>query len=536
MHFPKKPIAMHDKTTIQSICSAVKDQNLTRGISEKEHRQNNLDKNSQNQPVAFLGLAAAIGAFGGIINFPETAQSSPIQPSLTSPYSSNLTTDLASEQDSTIAESSIFKTEQALKLLTTETSSATAISVPQLPPFSLAHNSARQIITKQIYTVRAGDTISGIARSYGISPDEIVKANKIQNPNLIPIDQQLVIPYQTTAESSSKISSFSPNNSISAKTNDNTIKPVVTRDISTNISTNKESQNNLNDPYISKLRDDIDKLRNQIQDQYRNEESGVSINNSPSLVNRESLEPSYAPNPANSRLRVDIDKLRNQIQNQYSDEESAVDIDNTSSLVSQESLEPSYISNPNPVSSGDRKNLNVTLENNSVSEEALISFAINSIDNDNSPLIDRLSPQLPPLSSPEEYLPDNSNIFNGYMWPAQGAFTSGYGWRWGRMHKGIDIAAPIGTPILAAATGEVIFAGWNSGGYGNLVKVKHPDGSVTFYAHNNKIFVRRGQKIKQGQQIAEMGSTGYSTGPHLHFEIRTNGSTAVNPIALLPKK
>ena len=145
-----------------------------------------------------------------------------------------------------------------------------------------------------------------------------------------------------------------------------------------------------------------------------------------------------------------------------------------------------------------------------------------------------VTPALPPLASPEEYLPDNP-LFDGYMWPAKGTLTSGYGWRWGRMHKGIDIAAPIGTPIMAAAPGEVIFAGWNSGGYGNLVKLQHSDGSVTFYAHNNRVLVHNGQKVSQGQLIAEMGSTGRSTGPHLHFEIRPNGTTAINPIARLPK-
>jgi murein DD-endopeptidase MepM/ murein hydrolase activator NlpD len=129
---------------------------------------------------------------------------------------------------------------------------------------------------------------------------------------------------------------------------------------------------------------------------------------------------------------------------------------------------------------------------------------------------------------------ENPTQFNGYIWPAKGVLTSGYGWRWGRMHKGIDIAAPIGTPIVAAAPGVVVSAGWNSGGYGNLVELQHPDGSVTLYAHNNRILVRRGQEVAQGQQISEMGSTGRSTGPHLHFEVHPNGRGAVNPIALLP--
>ena len=140
---------------------------------------------------------------------------------------------------------------------------------------------------------------------------------------------------------------------------------------------------------------------------------------------------------------------------------------------------------------------------------------------------------LPPLPAAEEYLPD---AFDGYAWPARGVLTSGYGWRWGRLHKGIDIAAPVGTPVFAAAGGRVISAGWNSGGYGNLVKLQHLDGSVTLYAHNNRVLVASGQEVSKGEQIAEMGSTGFSTGSHLHFEIHTQNQGIVDPMALLSTK
>jgi len=136
---------------------------------------------------------------------------------------------------------------------------------------------------------------------------------------------------------------------------------------------------------------------------------------------------------------------------------------------------------------------------------------------------------LPPLPNSEEYLP---SAFDGYAWPAQGVLTSGYGWRWGRLHRGIDIAAPIGTPIVAAAAGEVVGAGWH-GGYGNLIKLEHLDGSLTYYAHNNRILVTHGQKVRQGEQIAEMGSTGHSTGSHLHFEIHLRDKKVADPLALL---
>jgi YD repeat-containing protein len=122
----------------------------------------------------------------------------------------------------------------------------------------------------------------------------------------------------------------------------------------------------------------------------------------------------------------------------------------------------------------------------------------------------------------------------GFSWPAAGKLTSRYGRRWGRMHKGIDIAGPVGTPINTAADGTVITAGWHSGGFGNLVEVRHSDGTTTRYAHNSRISVSVGQTVRQGQQVAEMGSTGRSTGSHLHFEIRPSGGSAVNPIAHLP--
>ena len=124
----------------------------------------------------------------------------------------------------------------------------------------------------------------------------------------------------------------------------------------------------------------------------------------------------------------------------------------------------------------------------------------------------------------------------GWIWPTQGVFSSGYGWRWGRMHKGIDIANNVGTPILAARSGQVESAGWNDGGYGYLVELRHTDGSLTRYAHNSRILVRPGDQVNQGSVISLMGSTGRSTGPHLHFEILPPGRGAMNPLQFLPPR
>ncbi len=120
---------------------------------------------------------------------------------------------------------------------------------------------------------------------------------------------------------------------------------------------------------------------------------------------------------------------------------------------------------------------------------------------------------------------------SGLIWPVLGPVTSPFGVRWGRMHEGIDIAAPVGTAIRAAAGGTVIHAGW-LGGYGNLVIIDHGNGIATAYGHQSSVAVGSGQAVAQGQTIGYVGSTGHSTGPHLHFEVRVNGAP-VDPLGYL---
>ena len=119
----------------------------------------------------------------------------------------------------------------------------------------------------------------------------------------------------------------------------------------------------------------------------------------------------------------------------------------------------------------------------------------------------------------------------GLIWPVDGVVVSGFGMRWGRMHEGIDIAASSGTPIRASAAGTIIHAGW-LGGYGNLVVVDHGNGLATAYAHASSILVGVGQQVSQGETVALIGSTGNSSGPHLHCEVRVNG-VAVDPLLYL---
>jgi murein DD-endopeptidase MepM/ murein hydrolase activator NlpD len=120
----------------------------------------------------------------------------------------------------------------------------------------------------------------------------------------------------------------------------------------------------------------------------------------------------------------------------------------------------------------------------------------------------------------------------GCIWPVAGSVTSEYGNRWGRLHAGIDIAAPTGTPIWAAKSGDVIFAGQQSG-YGNVIIIDHGDGFSTVYAHQSRLVASDGQSVSQGQTIGYVGTTGHSTGPHVHFETRYGG-TPRNPRGCLP--
>jgi len=112
--------------------------------------------------------------------------------------------------------------------------------------------------------------------------------------------------------------------------------------------------------------------------------------------------------------------------------------------------------------------------------------------------------------------------------PVSGVLTSRFGSRWGSTHTGIDVGAPTGTSIKAAAGGTVIFSGWK-GTLGKLIVISHGNGIQTYYAHCSSLLVSSGQAVSAGQLIAKVGSTGRSTGPHLHFEIRVNG-TAINPL------
>ncbi|MEM8828199.1 MAG: M23 family metallopeptidase [Cyanobacteria bacterium P01_G01_bin.19] len=311
-------------------------------------------------------------------------------------------------------------------------------------------------VTTKIYTVKRGDTLARIAERYQVSRQELVALNKINNSNLIFVNQKLKLP--ATA-----------------------VEPVEPAKITL-------TQTNFPQSSIQKSLS---------SGKHANSLGGQQLPGIVKLDKKDKTSLSDLQAKRLDNLKADIARMRSQMQQEKNSEE--VNLESVDNLESAD-----VISSINP-------------------QTERISKSISESD---------ISVNLPPLPPSDEYLPE---AFEGYSWPAQGVLSSGYGWRWGRLHKGIDIAAPVGTPIFAAASGEVISAGWNSGGYGNLVKLQHLDGSMTLYAHNNRILVSNGQRVRQGEQIAEMGNTGFSTGSHLHFEIHSKNRGVVNPLALLSK-
>ena len=303
-------------------------------------------------------------------------------------------------------------------------------------------------VNVELYKVQPGDTVGRIANKYQVSRQELIALNKIQNSNVIFVNQKLKIPttnanrFQAEKMTLTKVNF--PQNASQQENSSGYIADSKLGSGSISRLERKTSAKELQDERLANLRAEIDQMRAEIKRERKGENEVSEVEN------------------------IDVASSTNAAKNQNSDS------------VLQESV----------------------------------------------------SLKLPPLPSSEEYLPE---AFDGYSWPAQGVLSSGYGWRWGRLHKGIDIAAPVGTPIFAAAAGEVVSAGWNSGGYGNLIKLEHLDGSITVYAHNNRILVNNGQRVNQGEQIAEMGNTGFSTGSHLHFEIHSRNRGVVNPLALLSK-
>ena len=377
------------------------------------------------------------------------------------------------------------------------------------------------------YRVQSGDTLSAIASSLGTTPQKLIKANALANPNVILAGDTLRVPsssQHSAADSASPVASATqrPESELLADLRNATPEEpasvggerVTAKDLLGSTPARAESI----DPYVANLLAEVQQIRSQavkvsevdtadsavveadaVQGVAQDVQNNVPETNASRLLARsEPTVPAAIPAVApTERAASSRPSTAERVSLTTAAQPSAAEVD--SDLLAAAPLSP-----------------NAYIPAQRSAEPQVVS------------------PDMPILPGANEYLPEVPDNFNGYIWPARGTITSGYGWRWGRMHRGVDVAGPVGTPIVAAGSGVVAEAGWNSGGYGNMVEIQHPDGSMTRYAHNNRLNVSVGQAVKQGQQIAEMGSTGYSTGPHLHFEVHPNGGAAVNPVAYLP--
>lgn len=429
-----------------------------------------------------------------------------------------------------------------------ELSSPTVITSPRISRSS-----------QRVYQIQPGDTLNGIARQYGVSVSELMTLNNITDPNVLFVYESLKIPEtgsnpvnpgvdSATTEANLSTNqgglsqdainltpnlrplSVSPEKPVSLETVETqamvseTTRPqtptVVTAPTPVNVWTAKEIgtqtpvtavKESAIRPYENRLQSDLSRLRAEYEKtrQASETEKGTPDvqTQTPRQVNPE-FQAEYAQ--ATTRNEKTPHQARHwveQVQRLRTEQLSSV----------EESAAP----------------LSRSSDNRALVATAPIGAA--GYDPLRNPVLERMvSPELPPLPGAERFLPGGSPRSKRFIWPSKGELTSGYGWRWGRMHRGIDIAAPIGTPIVAVDDGVVTYAAWNDGGYGYLVEITHSNGSMTLYAHNNRILVREGQQVTQGQQISEMGSTGFSTGPHLHFEIHPTGKGAVDPMAFLP--
>ncbi len=411
---------------------------------------------------------------------------------------------------------------------TTDTPSTVASRLP------IQANPLPQEVT---YQVRPGDTLDAIARRHNVSRAQLIQANQLGNPDLIKVGQVLRIPQAQTSltnlASLNGTGNFTGNSSLYQGTPiasresvtvfsapvETTARPLPAVGNPLPIASSTNAQGLVGNEANQPAKDYVEGLMNDIARMRQKYENTPNSNSNPGAVRAVSSNPQSETNPTIVNPEFNPNRYTQTLQTQVQQLRSPVNAGGAARSAAPVTLPTTPAANNTPAQS-----IAVAPVNPSTYNPALrVPFGRN------------VAPELPPLAPSDRYLPEGAPAFTGYIWPAKGVLTSGYGWRWGRMHRGIDIAGPVGTPIFAAAGGVVDYAGWNAGGFGNLVDIRHPDGSLTRYAHNSRLLVRTGQKVEQGQQIAEMGSTGFSTGPHLHFEIHPAGQGAVNPMAFLPR-
>ena len=408
--------------------------------------------------------------------------------------------------------------------------------------------SGSEAVSFSKHRVEVGETLTTIARSNGVSPSELAALNRISDPNTLFANQVLKVPqvksFQATPQaksspvlftnaksSSSTIAFNSPANRVSVPELPQspwvpTASKTLVQEVDSPVSLSIEPPIS-NSTRIDKLMVEVRNLRQKYQGNqvaYAPQTYVVPTTSTANIV-----VPTVSMPTRSGSLRIDQRTVNPEFQKRVETAPEPAIQSATQNRLDRVIQAPTLPQQTRAIVSATAPRLIARASMGSASMGGN-SYA--------SPLVQTTAlrmaaPQMPSIGTSDSYLPQGKGAMKGYIWPAQGVFTSGYGWRWGRMHKGIDVAGPVGTPIVASATGVVSYSGYNDGGFGYLVEIDHADGSMTRYAHNNRILVSSGQQVAQGQQVAEMGSTGFSTGPHLHFEIHSPQGT-VNPMAYLP--
>jgi murein DD-endopeptidase MepM/ murein hydrolase activator NlpD len=395
------------------------------------------------------------------------------------------------------------------------------------------------------YQVNPGDTLAAIARSQNVSYGELLRLNQLTDPNQIQPYQQLRLPTAVVTAAPVAVAAETPGSlpvTSLAKTPLPAIGGEVPEVLVGQTRVGQTSDAAIAAPTVTASATQFDASPllaeiNSLRDRYRQQNSPYSA---PAAV-KVAAKPNDAIVPvvqAPVAARVEAAPAVKQVASIANPDFAQRRSDSALSIELRNFVQPKL----KPESGIEKVSASLPITNAPAvtrsNRPAIVARATVGADSyaPVAPSVARMvAPNMPGLGDGDVFLPGSmgNSATAGMIWPSKGMLSSGYGPRWGRMHRGIDIAAPVGTPIVAVAAGTVSYSGWNDGGYGYLVEIEHADGTMTRYGHNSRLLVAKGQPVAQGQQVSEMGSTGFSTGPHLHFEVHPRGQGAVNPMAFL---
>jgi murein DD-endopeptidase MepM/ murein hydrolase activator NlpD len=346
------------------------------------------------------------------------------------------------------------------------------------------------------YTVQSGDSLYGISKKFGLTVDEIVQLNNISNPNVIKPGMVLVLKAPTVASASVSVEPQSP-----------TTYVVQAGDTLWSIS-RKVGVALADLLQINNLRDNTILHPGQTLLLESTQLAAGGASNATVPMSTTPIQPNESPMIATQTVTTPVVTPMGVVAVPVQVPTPAT---LSGTVATPQTTEPAP--SPTEVSSSAQPTSSVTGVSSASNTTAPLAISTN---------VDRA----------REILERTTDPTVNMQWPVSGRLSSKFGSRWGKMHEGIDLAVPIGTPVRVAADGVIAFAGW-SNGYGYLVKVNHGQGWETWYAHNSELRVAVGDIVLKGDVIARSGNTGNTTGPHVHFEIHKDGKV-LDPLRYLP--